>query len=67
MECPRCAGNMIFETFRDMNDDTGRIAFTGFRCILCGEILDPVILSNRRQRPTPLLNRNRKLIVSSKG
>jgi hypothetical protein len=58
---------MIFEVFQDMQDDTGKISFSGYRCLICGEILDPVIVANRQNRPAPLLNKNRKLIVSSRG
>lgn len=67
MQCPRCTGSMIFEVFQDMQDDTGKISFSGYRCLICGEILDPVIVANRQNRPAPLLNKNRKLIVSSRG
>jgi hypothetical protein len=67
MQCSRCSGEMAYEFFQDMEDDTGNIMFYGWRCIICGEILDPVIVSNRKNRPPPLLNKNKKLIVSSKS
>jgi uncharacterized Zn finger protein len=66
MECPRCSGEMAYEVFQDMQDDTGNISFYGWRCIICGEILDSVIVSNRKNRPAPLINKNKKYIVSSK-
>jgi hypothetical protein len=66
MDCPRCNGEMAYEVFQDMQDDTGNLFFHGWRCILCGEILDPVIVSNRKSRPAPLVNKNKKYIVSSK-
>jgi uncharacterized Zn finger protein len=66
MECPRCSGEMAYEVFQDMQDDTGNLCFYGWRCIICGEILDPVIVSNRKSRPAPLINKNKKYIVSSK-
>lgn len=66
MECPRCTGSMVFESFRDIMDDTGVITFAGYRCMTCGEILDPVIAANRMSRPAPLGNKNRKLIISSR-
>ena len=47
MKCPRCAGLMVVDRFQDLLDGTGEIHFYGIRCILCGEILDPVILMNR--------------------
>ncbi len=47
MQCPRCEGLMIVERFCDLLDDTGQTHFYGFRCLVCGEILDPMILTNR--------------------
>jgi len=38
---------MITESFTDLLDDTGHIRFAGWRCVACGEIVDPVIVSNR--------------------
>ncbi len=66
MQCERCNGEMAYECFQDMDDDTGNLFFYGWRCLLCGEILDSVIVSNRQNRPAPLLNRNKKLITSSR-
>ncbi len=61
MECPRCTGSMIEETFDDMQDDTGQFYFRGLRCMICGEILDPVIVANRVHRPH-MKGKNRKLL-----
>ena len=47
MQCPRCNGLMVLERFDDIRDDTGQIHFDGLRCLLCGEIVDPMILTNR--------------------
>ena len=66
MQCHRCKGSMIFEKFQDYNDDTGRLSFNGWRCLICGEIFDPVIYTNRIQHPPPLVGTNRKLIIASK-
>ena len=43
MDCPRCKGVMAQEVFEDLLDDTGNLSFNGWRCLICGEILDPVI------------------------
>ncbi len=51
MNCPRCAGVMLPERFQDIRDDSGQISFYGWRCVSCGEILDPVIVRNRQRRP----------------
>ena len=47
MSCPRCKGVMTQEVFEDLLDDTGNLSFNGWRCLTCGEILDPVIANNR--------------------
>ena len=46
--CPRCGGLMSAERFSDFRDQTGQFHFSGWRCLACGEVLDPVILANRR-------------------
>ncbi len=61
MSCPRCSGFMISESFHDLKDDTGKLSFKGYRCMVCGEIVDPLIASNREHRPH-LQARNRKLM-----
>jgi hypothetical protein len=66
MDCPRCKSGMIEETFEDLRDDTGTLCFYGFRCVICGEILDPVIIANRERRPH-LQARNRKLMAFSRS
>jgi hypothetical protein len=51
---------MAQEIFEDLLDDTGSLFFKGWRCLTCGEILDPVIANNRGSRPEPFLGRARK-------
>ncbi|MEO8340670.1 MAG: hypothetical protein ABI604_13290 [Nitrospirota bacterium] len=41
--CPRCNGLMVAEWCEDLSD------YRAQRCVQCGEIVDPVILQNRRQ------------------
>ena len=60
MDCPRCKGVMSQEIFEDLLDDTGSINFEGWRCLTCGEILDPLIAQNRGSHHAPLLGRSRK-------
>jgi hypothetical protein len=45
MSCHRCGGRMISEKFYDLNG-----IFIGWHCVICGEILDPVILLHRLSR-----------------
>jgi hypothetical protein len=41
-KCSRCGGTMIYDKFYGHNED-----FWGLKCIICGEIIDSVILENR--------------------
>jgi len=45
MKCSKCGGMMVFEKFYSQED-----RFFGWRCISCGEIIDPTILENRLQQ-----------------
>ncbi|MBI3804385.1 MAG: hypothetical protein HY282_11560 [Nitrospirae bacterium] len=65
MECPRCKSVMIEERFQDLADDTGVIHFFGYRCLSCGEILDPVIAYNRTHPTRPLQGRGRHVKVAA--
>jgi hypothetical protein len=58
---------MVSEQFADVQDDTGRLHFDGWRCLICGEILDPLIVHHRKTRPLPLLNRARLMWLASQA
>jgi len=45
MKCRRCNGSMVLEQFYSEQGD-----FFGWRCIICGDIIDQVILENRHGR-----------------
>jgi len=49
--CTRCGGFIIPEAFRDIG-----LSSLGWRCLLCGEIVDGVILKNRTSPliPSPM-------------
>lgn len=51
MICPRCKSLMVVDVFEDLLDETCAISFKAWRCIPCGEVIDPVILKNRMQAP----------------
>lgn len=51
---------MVQEVFEDLGDNTGGVCFPGWRCVICGEILDPVIVANRATRPSPMGDRARR-------
>ncbi len=42
LRCPRCRGRMLFEKFYAQNT-----FFFGWHCLVCGDILDPVIFLHR--------------------
>ena len=49
MTCLRCGGAMNHEEF--CNDAEGSVpwGYTGWRCLYCGDVIDPLILQNRRR------------------
>ena len=53
-QCRRCGGLLLLTYYQDIHDDTGQIVFPALRCTVCGEVIDPVILKNRRA-PAPNL------------
>jgi hypothetical protein len=49
LRCQRCGGRMLVEKFYDVNN-----VFFGWHCVICGEILDPVILLHRLSQDADL-------------
>ena len=43
MKCGRCLGEMVYEKFYGPHEH-----FWGWRCVFCGEIIDQVIMENRK-------------------
>ena len=41
-KCLRCNGGMVYAKFYGPHEQSW-----GWRCVICGEIVDPVILENR--------------------
>ena len=54
--CARCGGLMVGEFCMDLANGTGELEFLASRCVQCGEVVDPVILKNRRNRWAPIHN-----------
>ncbi len=52
MECRRCRGLMVVDRCWDLQESM-EISFSGWRCLICGEIIDPIIMQNRLHRPLP--------------
>ena len=49
MRCARCGGLMVREKFEDFEGlGSSDHEFTGWRCLNCGAIVDPVIAAHRR-------------------
>jgi hypothetical protein len=46
--CVRCHGLMVIEQCFDFAGDAGHLDCLARRCVQCGDIIDPVILRNRR-------------------
>jgi hypothetical protein len=42
-KCQRCKGAMVYDKFYGAQEQ-----FWGWKCLTCGEIVDPVILENRQ-------------------
>lgn len=60
MSCHRCHGLMVRDSFVDLRDDTGRLKFQGWRCVNCGEVVDPVVLAHRvDEQPLPYCGKTR--------
>ncbi len=56
MTCHRCRGLMVKDHFFDLQESCGRPWFAGWRCVTCGNILDPLI---QRRRLVQSLERER--------
>ncbi len=56
MICPRCHGLMVPLTLVDVEASASCVS-AGWRCLLCGEILDSVIVANRNGPLEPMLGR----------
>lgn len=47
MQCQRCQGCMVRDFFLDVMNVSGEMTFNGWRCLNCGDIIDPVIAHHR--------------------
>ena len=54
MNCFRCDGLMVEDHFLDFEGTTGHMWASGFRCMNCGNVLDPVIERHQSARPEPV-------------
>ncbi|MEK9142898.1 MAG: hypothetical protein AAB308_17735 [Nitrospirota bacterium] len=49
MTCKRCDGLMVSERICDLQGMSSDLCADGYRCLLCGNIVDTTILENRRR------------------
>jgi RNase P subunit RPR2 len=52
--CLRCGGLLVNEVSIDLFNSSSELECATRRCVQCGDILDPVILQNRRIRQEPM-------------
>lgn len=50
MQCTRCQGMLVPDYSFDHLDATNPDRIRTWRCVLCGDVVDPVILYNRRKQ-----------------
>ena len=68
--CSRCGGLMVSDFCMDLLNSTGELEFAAKRCVQCGEVVDPVILRNRRtgqEVNAPCLNRSLSPYATGSG
>ncbi len=52
--CQRCSGFLVPETYFDTDNSLGGGWFQAWRCVQCGNFVDPIILHNRKgSKPEP--------------
>lgn len=51
MNCPRCRGLMLRDESLDLADETGQYRFLAWCCVICGEVLDPLIAEHMKGAP----------------
>lgn len=56
MQCPRCRGLMVITS---MHEPFCAESVVGWRCLLCGEAIDPGIEANRAVPPPSVRSRAR--------
>ena len=50
MKCGRCQGLMVVDYYIDMEDDQGTHWLRAWRCMACGEVIEPGIIKRRLVR-----------------
>ena len=67
MTCQRCGGLMVREQYDNLEFDSAGYEISGWRCLNCGAIADPVIATHsqttRKSQPDHLLKLRLKELV----
>lgn len=50
MICDRCGGFQRWSHFENLGGASGSWAYDGWLCINCGDIVDPLIVNNRKMQ-----------------
>ena len=59
MNCPRCHGLMVPTRLEEAVGATSGESISGWKCLLCGEVIDSVIAANRKGHQEPMPSRAR--------
>ena len=59
MSCLRCHGLMVPTRLEEAAGATSGGPLSGWKCLLCGEVIDSVIAANRKHHDEPKRNRAR--------
>ena len=51
MTCERCNGLMVSERIYDFQGMSSDLCVDGYRCLICGNLVDTLILKNRSPSP----------------
>lgn len=65
MNCHRCQGLLVEDYFFDMEESFGHLWIKGWRCVICGDVSDPLI--NRRRLIQSLCKPEPQKALDEKG
>ena len=63
--CHRCGGFMVGEFCIDVFNSAGELDVMALRCVLCGDVVDPVILQNRKRQQEAMAAKASRMSVQS--
>ena len=62
MRCEHCHGLMVVDHFLDMQDTSGHLWLRAWRCVNCGNVVEPGILQRRQTHQTLLTRLGNRLL-----